>query len=79
MKKITIKINSIEDIKKFQDEITKFETDIDITRGRYIIDAKSMLGILTIDLSKPIDVVLHSDDEAEINNFKEIMKQFQVV
>lgn len=79
MKKITIKINSIEDIKKFQDEITKFETDIDITRGRYIIDAKSMLGILTIDLSKPIDVVLHSDDEVEINNFKEIMKQFQVV
>lgn len=79
MKKITIKINNIEDIKKFQDEITKFETDIDITRGRYIIDAKSMLGILTIDLSKPIDVVLHTNDETEINNFKEIMKQFQVV
>lgn len=79
MKKITVKINNIEDIKKFQDEITKFETDIDITRGRYIIDAKSMLGILTIDLAKPIDVVLHSDNETEINKFKEIMKQFQVV
>lgn len=77
MVKTVIKINSIDDIKKFQNEVLKFESDIDIVRGRYIVDAKSTLGIFTIDLSTSIDVVLHTDDELEQNKFRAIMRQFQ--
>ena len=75
--KTTIMINDIPTIKKFQEEVIKFDEDIDIVRGRYIIDAKSMLGIFTIDLSKPTDIVIHSDDEAIVEQFLSIMKQFQ--
>lgn len=77
MVKTVIKINSIDDIKKFQNEVLKFESDIDIVRGRYIVDAKSTLGIFAIDLSTSIDVVLHTDDELEQNKFRAIMRQFQ--
>lgn len=77
MVKTVIKINSIDDIKKFQNEVLEFESDIDIVRGRYIVDAKSTLGIFTIDLSTSIDVVLHTDDELEQNKFRAIMRQFQ--
>jgi hypothetical protein len=42
-----------------------------------VIDAKSIMGIYTLDLSKPVDVVLHSDDNTEIDRFYEVMKEFK--
>lgn len=75
--KVTIKLNNFSDIKKFTNEVTKFEGDIDLVKGRYIIDAKSTMGIFTLDLSNPVDVVIYSDDKKEIERFNEVMERFK--
>jgi phosphotransferase system HPr-like phosphotransfer protein len=45
-------------------DITKFESDFDLVSGRYVIDAKSIMGIFSLDLSKPIDLNIHADEAA---------------
>ena len=74
--KITVTLNDFIRIKNFSSEVVKFESDIDLIKGRYIIDAKSTIGIFTLDLSSPVDVVIHSDDEDEIRRFNEVMEAF---
>ena len=74
--KITVTLNDFIKIKNFSSEVGKFESDIDLVKGRYIIDAKSTIGIFTLDLSSPVDVVIHSDDEDEIRRFNEVMEAF---
>lgn len=74
--KITVALNDFIKIKNFSSEVVKFESDIDLVKGRYIIDAKSTIGIFTLDLSSPVDVVIHSDDEDEIRRFNEVMEEF---
>ena len=65
MKTIKICLNSIEKVKSFVNDITRFDADFDLVSGRYVIDAKSMMGIFSLDLSKPIDLCIHSDADAE--------------
>ena len=74
--KITITLNDFIRIKNFSSEVVKFESDIDLIKGRYIIDAKSTIGIFTLDLSSPVDVVIHSDNDEEIRRFNEVMEEF---
>ena len=74
--KITITLNDFIRIKNFSSEVVKFESDIDLIKGRYIIDAKSTIGIFTLDLSSPVDVIIHSDNEDEIKRFNEVMEAF---
>ena len=73
---ITVTLNDFIKIKNFSSEVGKFESDIDLVKGRYIIDAKSTIGIFTLDLSAPVDVVIHSDNEDEIRRFNEVMEAF---
>lgn len=75
-KKVTVVLNEIEKVKKFNNEVSTYECDIDLIRWRYVIDAKSVMGVFSLDLSKPVDVVIHSDNEEEINRFIEAMKKF---
>ena len=49
-------------MKAFVNEITKFDNDFDLVSGRYVIDAKSIMGIFSLDLSKPIDLNIHAED-----------------
>lgn len=65
MKTITISLNSIDKVKSFVNEITKFDYDFDLVSGRYVIDAKSIMGIFSLDLSKPIDLNIHAEGDAE--------------
>ena len=74
--KITVTLNDFSKIKKFSSQVVKFESDIDLIKGRYVIDAKSTIGIFTLDLSAPVDVVIHSDNEDEIKRFNEVMEAF---
>ena len=74
--KITLTLNDFNKIKAFEKEVGKFESDIDLVKGRYVIDAKSTIGIFTLDLSAPVDVIIHSDDEDEIRRFNEVMEAF---
>lgn len=65
MKTVKISLNSIDKVKSFVNDITKFDTDFDLVSGRYVIDAKSIMGIFSLDLSKPIDLSIHSEDKTE--------------
>ena len=68
MKSLKISLNSIDKVKAFVNDVTKFNTDFDLVSGRYVIDAKSIMGIFSLDLSKPIDLNIHSE-----NNVDEIL------
>ena len=65
MKTVKISLNSIDKVKVFVNEISKFDCDFDLVSGRYVIDAKSIMGIFSLDLSKPIDLNIHADDNVE--------------
>ena len=65
MKTVQISLSSIDKVKSFVNDITKFDYDFDLVSGRYVIDAKSIMGIFSLDLSKPIDLNIHAEDNAE--------------
>lgn len=65
MKTVKICLNSIDKVKAFVNDITKFETDFDLVSGRYVIDAKSIMGIFSLDLSKNIDLNIHAEDNID--------------
>lgn len=75
-KELMLVLNTIEKVKKFVNEANKFNSDIDVIRGRYTIDGKSMLGIFTIDLTFPVKIRIDSNDQAEIARFNEHMEEF---
>ncbi len=70
MKTLKISLNSIDKVKAFVNEISKFDCDFDLVSGRYVIDAKSIMGIFSLDLSKPINLNVH----AEGSNLDEVLK-----
>lgn len=65
MKTVKISLNSIDKVKAFVNEITKFNTDFDLVSGRYVIDAKSIMGIFSLDLSKAIELNIHDDENID--------------
>jgi len=75
MKTVQICLNSIDKVKAFVNDITKFNSDFDLVSGRYVIDAKSIMGIFSLDLSKPIDLCIHADDAA-VDQILETLKPY---
>ena len=55
------RLNSIDKVKAFVNEISKFDCDFDLVSGRYVIDAKSIMGIFSLDISKPIELNIHAE------------------
>ena len=72
-----IKLNNIEKVKHFVNEVTTFECDVDVLCRRYILDAKSIMSILSLDLTEPLKVMIHTDDYDELKLFNEIMEDFK--
>ena len=72
MKTVRISLNSIDKVKSFVNDLAKFDVDFDLVSGRYHIDGKSIMGIFSLDLSKPIKMEIHSDDCAAF--LKEIQR-----
>ena len=62
MKTCNIMLNTINDVKAFVNTVSKYDFDVDLISGRYAIDAKSIMGIFSLDLSKPIRLEAHSED-----------------
>lgn len=62
MKTVKISLNSIEKVKTFVNEISKFDAEFDLVSGRYVIDAKSIMGIFSLDITKPIDLNIHASE-----------------
>ena len=64
MKTVRISLNSIDKVKSFVNDLVRFtDVDFDLVSGRYVIDAKSIMGIVSLDLSKPIDLNIHADED----------------
>ena len=62
MKEATILLQSIEDVKEFNRIVAVYDGDVDLVSGRYVIDAKSIMGIFSLDLSKPLNIQVHGDN-----------------
>ncbi len=62
MKTVKVNINTINDVKSFVSIVSRCDYDVDIVSGRYAIDAKSIMGIFSLDLSKELTLNIHSDN-----------------
>lgn len=73
MTKTTVSLQAINDVKEFVNIVMRYDFDIDLVSGRYAVDAKSIMGIFSLDLSKPIELNAHTDDAdaflKDINKF----------
>ncbi len=77
MKKMQIRLVSINDVKEFVNLASAQFFEVDLISGRYVIDAKSIMGIFSLDLSHPISVEIHADG-AEADAFAEKLARFAV-
>lgn len=62
MKTVNIKLSLAENVKQFVNIVNRYPYEIDLCSGRHVVDAKSILGIFSLDLSKPITMEIYSDD-----------------
>ena len=76
MKTIQISLNYIDKVKSFVNDITKFDYDFDLVSGRYVIDAKSIMGIFSLDLSRPIDLNIHAEEN--VDEVLETLKPYMI-
>ncbi len=65
MKTKMIKLTAITDVQELVRIVTNFNGEVDLRSGRYTVDAKSIMGIFSLDLSKPIEVVVAEGDDAD--------------
>ncbi len=65
MKSIMVRLRSIEDVKKFVDIMARFKGYFDLVSGRYVVDAKSVMGIFSMDLSKNLELRILETNEQE--------------
>lgn len=66
MTAVTIRLNTINDVKDFVNAVTLCDYDVDLVSGRYAIDAKSIMGIFSLDLSQPVKMLIHTDECGEL-------------
>ena len=75
MQKYMTKLDTIDMVKNFVNTLAMFQEGVDLVSGRYTIDAKSIMGIFSIDLSKPIEMIVHGDNDAK---YREQLKDYLV-
>ena len=62
MKELKIKLTNVKDIRDFVNEVILIDYEVDLVQGRYTIDAKSIMGIFSLDLLAPITLIAHTDN-----------------
>ena len=72
MKEIKIKLSNVQTIREFVNLVILADYDVDLVQGRYVIDAKSIMGIFSLDLLSPITLIAHSDNPEAL--FKQLEK-----
>ena len=68
MKSIPIKLSFAEEVKAFVNVVSRYPYDMDLRAGRHVVDAKSILGIFSLDLSKPISLEVYADSCDDLLN-----------
>ncbi|MCI9214014.1 MAG: HPr family phosphocarrier protein [Oscillospiraceae bacterium] len=73
MEALTISLTQVSQVQQFVNTVNKYPFDVDMVSGRYTINAKSLLGIYSLDLNRPLQVLIYSDDceelKAELREF----------
>lgn len=77
MKAVQVYLNSIEKVNSFVNELTKFNNDFDLVSGRYVVDAKSIMGIFSLDLNEPPTLNIHAAD-SEVDEILAALKDYIV-
>ena len=78
MKETKIFLGSIEKVKDFVNEVSRLDCDVDIVSGRYVIDAKSIMGLLSLGIPKEIFIVIHTNNKDVISKFEEDISKWKV-
>ena len=73
MQKVEIRLSLAENVKTFVNIVNKYGFDMDLRAGRHVVDAKSILGIFSLDLSKPITLEIDDDKAANADSMKRLM------
>ena len=73
-----IRLNSIDKVKSFVNQMSTLDADIDLISGRYIIDAKSIMGVFSLDLTHDIEIKIDTESKEELEKFKNIIKAYIV-
>lgn len=73
-----IRLNSIDKVKNFVNQMSTLDADIDLISGRYIIDAKSIMGVFSLDLTHDIEIKIDTESKEELEKFKNIIKAYTV-
>ena len=76
MKSVKVSLNSIEKVKEFVNLVNTFDGDFDLVSDRYVIDAKSIMGIFSLDISNPLRLDIH-DNVTELDKVEDALKKFQ--
>ncbi|MBR3965831.1 MAG: HPr family phosphocarrier protein [Clostridia bacterium] len=63
---VEIRLTTLEDVRNFVNIVTRYDIDIDLSSGRYVVDAKSIMGIFSLDLLSPIKLTAHSENTEKL-------------
>lgn len=74
MQEVKIKLDSINDVKQFVQSLTKYDEEFEIVSKKYVVDAKSILGIFSVDLSQPVLLRIHAEEERKERILEEIQE-----
>ena len=78
MNNVMVRLSSIQDVRSFVDIVTKYNMDIDLSSGRYVVDAKSIMCIFSLDLLNPIKLSAQTDKEEDVKALMDDLKAFIV-
>lgn len=79
MKEVNIRLNTVNDVKMFVSEVMKYNCNFDIISDRYIVDAKSIMGIFSLDLSKPLILRIDSENDRDITEIEHDIFPFMAI
>lgn len=78
MKTVKIRLSSIQDVRNFVDVVTRHNIEVDLSSGRYVVDAKSIMGIFSLDLLNPITLSVQTEDTVAVDALLADVKSFIV-
>ena len=73
-----IKLDTIEKVKKFTSVVGTFDNDIDIISGKYVVNAKSVIAIFSLDLMNVLKVIIHNASLNDVEKFEKAMEEFRI-
>ena len=78
MKKIPIALTTVEHVKSFVNDIIAVEYPMDVSSERYIVNAKSIMGLFSLDLAKPLELIVHAGEDEDLSDLLDTLKPYMI-